>query len=434
MNWQETYQSKLVSMDDAVSIIRPGERVFYSMGANAPLDMLNALSRRLPELGKIKFMTAVGIFPYEYINNPVYKGMYEHHTGFRFFTERISKNKEDVYTYPIHFSQFPAWIDEIKPEVLLCECPPPDENGYLNFGPYGIAMNDYISKKVSKIIVQVNKNNVHVYGEQNSIHVSKVTAIVEQDHGFFDLPIMPITDVESKIASLIVDRIEDGSTIQIGIGGLANAVCTFLNSKKDIGIHSEMFADSFIPLIKSGVINGAKKTLHPGEVTVSFGGTSVAALSLMNRNPAIRMYPATYINDPNVIAKNDNLVSINNAIMVDLTGQVAAESIGFTQFSGTGGQVDFIRGARMSKNGKSFITLASCMTKMNDPVSKIVSNFPPGQVVTTPRSDVDMIVTEYGIAELRGKNLMERAKAMIAIAHPEFRDELTIEAKKAGLL
>lgn len=222
--------------------------------------------------------------------------------------------------------------------------------------------------------------------------------------------------------------------IQIGVGGLANAICSFLDSKKEIGVHSEAFVDSFIPLIKKGIINGARKSLHPGEVCVAFGGASYAALDLIHKNPAIKMYPMSYINDPKVIAQNNKFVSVNNAISVDLTGQVGAESIGFRQFSGTGGQVDFVRGARMSENGKSFITLPSCMKGKEGQISKIVLKFLPGQAVTTTRSDVDMIVTEYGVAELRNKSLADRANAMIAIAHPQFRDELAREARVAGLL
>jgi 4-hydroxybutyrate CoA-transferase len=434
MSWQEIYQSKLVSMEDAVSLIRPDDRIFYSFGGSAPPDLINAISAKLPELGKVRFQTGISFYLHDYLFKPECKGFFEHHTIFPFVTERFCTDKEDIYPYPFHLSQLNSVVDKMKPDVLLCECPPPDENGYLNYSFYGTCSNDYVSKQVSKIIVQVNKNAPYIYGEQNGIHVSEVTAIVEKDHDFYELPQTPITEIESKIARFVVDRIEDGATIQVGIGGLANAICSFLDCKKDLGVHSEMFVDAMMPLIQKGVINGSRKSIHPEETTVAFGGTTNAALKFLHKNPTVKMYPVSHINDPKVVGMNDNFVSVNNAIVADLTGQVGSESIGFRQYSGTGGQVDFVRGARMSKNGKSFLALESCANTKEGEVSKIVLSFKPGQVVTTTRTDVDMILTEYGVAEMRNKSLRERAKAMIAIAHPQFRDELASEAKKVGIL
>lgn len=434
MSWKDIYQSKLISMDDAVSLIKSGDRIFYSFGASAPSDLINAVSAKLPELGRVTFQTGISFYFHDYLFKPECKGFFEHHTAFSFISERYCPDKEAIYPYPLHLSQLNSFVDAMEPDVLLCECPPPDEKGILNFSFYGTSCNDYVAGKASRIIVQINKNAPYVYGEKNGIHVSKVTAIVEMDHDFFELPQTPISETESKIARLVVDRVGDGATIQFGIGGLANAICSFLDCRKDLGIHSEMFVDAMMPLIQKGIINGARKTLHPGEATVSFGGTTNAAKNFLHKNMGVRMYPASYINNPDIIAKNDNFVSVNNAISADLTGQVGSESIGFKQYSGTGGQVDFVRGARMSKNGKSFLALESCAKTKDAEISKIVLSFPPGHVVTTPRSDVDMIVTEYGVAELRNKSLQDRAKAMIAIAHPRFRDELTHEAKKAGLL
>lgn len=435
MSWQGIYKSKLASMEDAITTINAGDRVFYSLAASAPVDLVNALTKRLPEFGHITFMTAILTYKFEYLHNPIYKDFFEHRTLWAFVGDRSSCNEESIYYYSRHFSKSDSMIEhEFKPDVLMFESSPPDENGYLNFGPYGVFNNDFISKRVSRKIAQVNNNAPYILGEKNLIHVSEVDCIVEKDHDLVELPPIIVTDVEYKIASFIVERIEDGASIQIGVGGLANAICSFLDSKQDLGVHSEFFVDSMMPLAKKGIINGSKKTLNPGEISVSFGGLSKEVYDYMHNNPEVRMYPVGYINDPYVVAQNDNIVSVNNALAVDLTGQVAAEGIGFKQYSGVGGQLDFVRGATMAKNGQSFISLQSYRETNNGIASRIVVNFVPGTVVTTPRSDVDMIVTEYGIAELRYKSLRERAKAMIAIAHPQFREELTIEAKKVGLI
>jgi 4-hydroxybutyrate CoA-transferase len=436
MSWQEIYKSKLAaSMEDAVKYFASGDRIFYSLGASAPVDLINGLTKKLPELGDITFITGILTYPFEYLHNPEYKDFFTHRSIWAFVGDRRCANKESVYFYSRHLSKTDSMIEnELKPNVLIFESSPPDENGNLNFGPYGIFLNDFISQRVDKIIVQVNNNAPYILGEKNLIHVSKVDCIIEQDHHLVELPPIVVTDVEKQIARFIVDRIDDGATIQIGVGGLANAICSFLDGKKDLGVHSEFFVDSMMPLAKKGVINGAKKNINPGEISVSFGGLSKEVYAFMDNNPAVKMYPVTYINNPNVIAQIDNMVSVNNALAVDLTGQVAAEGIGFTQYSGVGGQIDFVRGATMAKNGQSFIALQSYRETKDGIASRIALTFEPGTIVTTPRSDVDMIVTEYGIAELRYKSLRERAKGMIAIAHPQFRDELAMQAQKAGLL
>ncbi len=435
MGWEDIYKAKVVSPEEAVKVINPGDRVFYTLGANAPLDLVNALSRRLPELGHITFITGSVGYPFEYLTNPEYKTYFKHYSFF-LVGERESVNQECIEPYPFHFSS----VDELlrnhaRPNIMMCECAPPDEHGYFSYGCFGTYCNHTVEGLVSKIIVQVNRRTPYVYGQRNVIHVSQVDHIIEQDHELFDVSAKPQpSDVESKIARYLVERIEDGSTLQIGVGGLANAVSSLLESKKDLGVYSEFFMDSFLDLIEKGIINGKKKTYHHGEITCSFGPNSRVGWDFVHKNPIAMYYPVSYINDPYNIAKNDNLVSINNALMVDLTGQVCAESLGFRHYSGTGGQVDFVRGAAMSKNGQSFITLPSCVNGKEKPISRIVLTLPPGQAVTTLRTDVDKVVTEYGIAELRHKSISERVNEMIRIAHPQFRDELRFEAKKAGLL
>ena len=235
-------------------------------------------------------------------------------------------------------------------------------------------------------------------------------------------------------SELIADRIENGATIQLGIGNLPNAISEKLTDKKDLGVHTEMLTPSLINLYKKGVITGRKKTIHRDKMIAAFCIGTQDDYGFLHNNPAVEFHTTTYVNHPKVIAKNKNLVSVNNAISVDLTGQVASESIGFRQYSGTGGQLDFVRGAKYSEGGMSFIALKSTLDKSDYKKSRIVSFFPPGTVVTTPRADVQMIVTEYGIADLRNKTIPERVNQMISIAHPDFKEALAKEAVDSGLI
>jgi 4-hydroxybutyrate CoA-transferase len=431
MSWKDIYRKKLVSVEQAANVVNPGDYIFYSIGGNAPLDVINAISRRLPELKDITFVTAISTHPFEYLMKPEYQPYFKHYTLFYYFGERGATNQESIHPHIVQFSRLEEVLKSYEePDVMLCECAPPDDHGYFSFGCYGTFCNNLMSGMAKKIVVQVNSRTPYVYGGQNTIHVSEVDYITEADHDFVEVSPIPITDIEQKIARLLVERIEDGSTLQIGVGGLANAVCSFLECKKDLGVHTEMFADSFLDLIDKGVINGRHKTFHPGEITCTFGANSRRAKDFVNKNQFVKYYPVSYVNAPYNIAKNDNMVSINNALMVDLTGQVGSESIGFRQYSSTGGQVDFVRGASVAKNGQSFITLPSTVKGK----STIIATLPPGQIVTTLRTDVDKIATEYGVAELRNRTIHQRVNEMIKIAHPQFRDQLRFEAKKAGLL
>jgi 4-hydroxybutyrate CoA-transferase len=247
------------------------------------------------------------------------------------------------------------------------------------------------AKLAKKVIIQVNREVPYVYGTKEAfLNVADVDYICEQDHKIPELPSIPLTDMEKTIAHNIIPYIEDGSTIQIGVGGLGNAVGFYLENHKNLGIHTEMFVDSMVALAEKGIVNGSKKTLHPGEITISFGIGSKKLYDFMNKNKVLKAYALSYINNENVIGSNDKFVAINNALMCDLTGQVCSESIGFHQFSATGGQLNFVRGARLSKGGKSFLTLESTAKKQDGTVlSRITAALPPGAVVTTPRSDVD---------------------------------------------
>jgi 4-hydroxybutyrate CoA-transferase len=404
-----------------------------SSASSAPLDLAQALAKRYQELENVELVSGLLIHPLDHLKREC-RGHINHHTIFMGPLERFFLGEENIRITSYHFSETDRLTKQIGCNVFMCECTPPDKHGYMNFGPVGAFCNDRMIKDADTVMVQVNSRTPYVNGMQNFVHVDDVDIICEKDHELPGIPEIPIAEEEKKIASFIVERIPDGATLQIGIGGLGNAIGYLLESKKDLGVHTEMLTDSMAHLAQKGVINCRKKTFHPGKITCSFGIGNRELYDFMDMNPFVEVYPVSYINDVNNIAKNDNLVSINNAIMVDLTGQVCSESLGFNQYSGTGGQVDFVRGAFHSKGGISFIALRAVADTKQGSISRIVLNLLPGSVVTTPRSDVQNIVTEYGIAELKGKSIPERVRAMISIAHPQFREELEEGAKKVKLL
>jgi len=306
----------------------------------------------------------------------------------------------------------------------------------MNYGPCGVAYGRYATKRCSKVIAQVNSKTPWIHGFENTVHVSEVDFIVEKDH---DLPVVPeieITDVEKKIGEFIAERIPNEATIQLGIGGIPNAVAYFLHEKKDLGVHAEILSDAVAELGELGVITGMKKTIFRNKIGV--GGLIIGTKRLLDfcdNNPAILSMPIQIANHYDTIRGHDNLCSINSALTVDLTGQIASETIGHSQYSATGGQADFVRGAIASRGGKSFIALpATGKNKDGSLMSRIVLNFAPGTVVTTPRSDAMYVVTEYGVADLFMKSIPDRVKAMISIAHPDFREDLERQAFEAGLL
>ncbi len=436
MGWKEDYKKKIISVDEAAALIKDNDRVWYPPCAGAPVDLINAITKRADELKNVTMITALILSPFEYLKKE-YKGKIGHHTIFMgpFERKMLSEGNIEVTSY-----QFAAtdWLtaNRIKPDVFIVDVTPPDENGYMSYGVMGTFNGAAAAKAADKIIVQVNNQASYVYGGPESfIHVSDVTHICEKDHNLGVLTQPPVSDIEKQIAANIVKYIEDGSTIQLGLGGVANAVGFFLESLKDLGIHTEMFTDSMVTLAEKGVITGKYKTLHPGEISCSFGIGSQKLYDFMGRNKTLKTYPISYIAAEETIAKNEKFISINNALMCDLTGQICSESLGFDQFSATGGQLNFVRGAVLSPGGKSFLAFRSVAEKKDGSlISRITAALPPGAVITTPRTDVQYVVTEFGCADIRGKSIAERVKALIGIAHPQFQDELRQDAQKYGLL
>lgn len=434
MDWKETYKSKLVDFAEAVKAVRSGDSIWVAPTTSSPPDLVNALCNRAEELENVNVYSGLLMYPFALLK-PNFKGHLNYHTFFLGPIERKFMPHGNVDVISVHFSKIDWMMNNIvKARVLMAEVSLPDERGYMSWGPLGTFCNDLVADNAEVVMVQVNKNVPFVYGEKNVIHVSQVDYICEKDHPLPELPNSPVTEIEKKIAGHILPHIPDGATVQIGLGGIANAVGYGLEDKKDMGVHTEMLTESLVYLAKKGVINCSKKNYYKGKIVCGFGIGNKELYEYMDRNPMVHVAPVYEVNNPYNVAQNDNFISINNALMVDLTGQVCSESLGFEQFSCTGGQLDFVRAAAMSKGGKSFIALSSVVETKNGLQSRIVLQFPPGSVITTPRSDVQYIVTEYGIADLYNKSIARRVHELAKIAHPDFREQLLKDAKEAGLL
>ncbi|MGV8981012.1 acetyl-CoA hydrolase/transferase family protein [Clostridium sp.] len=434
MDYNKMYTEKVVSIKEAASKINSGDQIYLSGGNSAPIHLVSALCKRVKELENVDIFGALLMYPHEFLNLG-FKGHINYHTFFLGPIERSMRGFGNVEATSIHFSKA-GWMAEniIKPNVAMIETAPPDENGNMNFGPTGAGLNEIILKCATVIIVQVNRCLPVCMGESNSVNLSDVDFICEKDHPLPQLPQSKVTEIDKKIASYILPQIPDGATIQIGLGGIANAVAYGLEEKKDLGIHSEMLTDSMVHLAKKGVINCSKKNYNKNKIICSFGMGNLELYQFMDKNPLIHVAPIFKVNNSAEIAKNDNFISINTALMVDLTGQVGSEAIGFNQFSGTGGALDFVEGAVLAKNGKSFICLASTVKAKDGIKSTISISLPPGTAVTIPRANVQYIVTEYGIANLYNMSIEKRVRELIKIAHPDFREELLQQAKDEKLI
>lgn len=434
MDWRELYKDKILRVDQAAKVIRSGDTICSSMASAVPYGFLEALANRADELESVRVFLANGIKPYR-LGMPEYNGHVEIIPYFYGRPERAFQSSGAHITYmPMHLSDFRMVArNYLKPDVYVIVGTPPDENGRISMG---ICPGDIeVVHSCAKIIIEVNANMPFVGNSENVIDVNDVTCMFENTADMVSFEAPPPTPEETMIGSYIAERVDDGACIQLGIGSLGKAVGNFLKEKKDLGIHTEMFVEPMVALIECGAVTNARKNVCRGKTIFGFASGSTRVYDMLNRNPDIESRPFAWVNDPRVIAQNDNVVSINSAVQVDLSGQVCAESIGMRHYSGTGGQVDFVRGARWSKNGKSFIAFPSSgVNKEGMRFSKISFMLPPGSTVTTLRTDVHYIVTEYGVAELRGAPLDVRAKRLIEIAHPDFRDQLTFDAKKAGMI
>lgn len=423
MNWKETYQNRLTTAQEAVRNIKSGDRVAVPHAAAEATAIIDAMvanreAYRNVEICQMLPMVGAsyakpGLEPYFRLNAQFVGGSTR---------ETIQKGHGD-YT-PCHFSQIPnLWSRTLPLDVAVLHVCPPDEHGFCSCG----VSVDYIlhaAEQAKIVIAQVNKYMPRTLGD-SFIHVSKIDYFVEHDAPITELPPPAITEVEKAIGENCASLIRDGDCLQLGIGAIPDAVLLFLKDKRHLGIHSEMFSDGVVDLVEAGVIDNSAKNFHRGQMIATFLMGTRRLYDFVDNNPMVAMYPATYTNDPYIAGQNDNLVSINSCVQVDLLGQVCAEMVGQTQISAVGGQVDFVRAAGISRGGRSIIAMTS--TAAGEKISKIVPTLSEGAAVTTSRNDVEYIITEYGIANLRYHTVRERARSLIQIAHPKFRDGL-IEA------
>jgi acyl-CoA hydrolase len=360
------------------------------------------------------------------------EGHFRHNSLFVGPADRAAVNDGRADYTPVFLYEIPELFHAgaMPLDVAFLHVSPPDEHGFVSFGVECLASKS-AAENAKIVVAQVNDKMPRTLGD-SFLHVSRIAKLVEVSDELPELKIPPFTEVEERIGSYIADLVEDGCTLQLGIGGIPNAALKAMFNKRDLGIHTEMVSDGLVEAINAGVITGAKKTLHPGKVIATFYFGTKELYDFIDNNPIFETHPTNYTNHPFVIGQNEKMIAINSAIEVDLTGQVCSDSIGTRIYSGFGGQVDFIRGAAQSKGGKPIIALPSSTKK--DTVSKIVPTLHVGAGVVTTRADVHYVVTEHGVAYLHGKNLNERARALIHIAHPNFKTELTQAAKERKLI
>lgn len=427
----DAYNRRKTSAENALKVVQSGHHLYIHPGCAQPESLVCALVDRSPELENVEIIHLLTVGSAGYAA-PEHEGHFWHRALFTGKNVRQAVNEGRADYHPIFLSEVAQMFRRgIFPiDVALIQVSPPDEHGYCSFG-VGVETTKPACQVAGTIIAEVNKQTPRVLGD-NFIHCSKLDYVVEVDIPLVELHPVAITDLHRAIGKKVADLIEDGATLQLGIGGIPDGILYYLHEKKDLGIHTEMFSDGAIELVEEGIINNEKKTLHPGKMVASFVLGSHRLFDFIDNNPIVEFHPSHYVNDPFVIAKNDNMVAINSAIQIDLTGQVCADSMGHKIYSGIGGQVDFIRGAAHAKNGKPVIALPS--TAKDDTISRIVVSLDTGAGVVTSRGDVHFVVTEYGVADLFGRSIRERATMLIEIAHPKFRDELAFEAKKLHII
>ncbi len=427
------YSQKVVSAEEAAKAVKSGDKILCHSNCAFPHVLMNAIVERKDELKNIQIIHALAVGDVSYLN-PGMEDSFRHNALFIGANARQAVRDGRADFTPIFLYETPLLFSKgfINLDVALIHVSPPDEHGFCSLG-VEVGLTKTGAEKAKIIIAQVNPQMPRSLGD-SFIHINKINYIVEVDLPIVELPqgdrnaSPEVVEINKKIAWNISNLIEDGSTLQMGIGAIPDFVLGYLEDRKAIGIHSEMFSDGAVNLVEKGVITNEMKTLHPGKIIAGFVLGTKRLYDFIDNNPLCEFHRQEYVNDPFVIAKNNKMVAINSAIEVDLTGQVCSDSIGTKFFSGFGGQVDFIRGASRSEGGKPIIALPSTTKDFN--VSRITTQLKPGAGVVTSRGDVHYVVTEYGVAQLFGKTVRERVKELIGIAHPKFKDELEKYAKE----
>jgi len=421
MSWKIEYKKKLRTPDEALRCVQSGMRVYIQPGCAEPETLVEALIQRAPYVQDVEIvhMMTMGSAPYV---APDMAGHFRHNAVFIGSNVREAINEGRADYTPVYLSEIEELFESgaMPIDIALIEVSPPDSHGFCSFG-VGVDTTLTAAQVARFVVAQVNDQMPRTYGD-SFIHVNKIHALVESSRPLCALKKHDVTDLQIAIARNVAGLIEDGAVIQTGIGGIPDAVLPMLMDRQDLGVHSELVSDGVIPLIDAGVLTGARKNFKPRKIILGFALGSQRLFEYVDNNPIFEFHPTAYTNDPGLIARNDNMVAINSALQVDLTGQVCSDSIGTYFYSGIGGQVDFLRGASRSKGGKPIIALSS--TAKNGTISRIAPMLAPGAGVVTSRGLIRYVVTEYGVAYLHGKSIRERAKALIEIAHPKFRDEL----------
>jgi acyl-CoA hydrolase len=433
-----TMTAKTITAREAAALVRSGDWVDYGAVLAQPDVFDQALAERAGELHDVGIRGCLSVRPravietdpdrrhFNYLN--WHFGAYDRRNGDAGLQNYIPCNLGEISDY------YRRFID--PPDFMVIKTCPMDADGYFNFGAANL-WHRAIASRAKTVIVEVNDALPRVHGIENGLHVSEVDYVIEGDgQAPPELPNPAPCDADRAVAQLIADEIEDGACLQIGIGAMPNAVCSLLaeTGVRDLGVHTEMLTDGIIDLYRAGVVNGAAKTMHAGKIVCSFGLGSRSLYDAVDDNPDISCQPVELTNLPHLIMQNDRLTAINNTTQMDLQGQAASESSGHRHISGTGGQLQFVRGAYASKGGKSFVCMSSTYERRGVRQSRIVLSLTPGNIATDPRSDMMYVVTEYGMVNLKGKSVPERAKAMISIAHPDFRDDLERDARTHGLI
>jgi acetyl-CoA hydrolase len=430
MAWVEQFKNKIVTADEAVKAVQSGNRIFLTGNCSVPKIALEALVRRAKELQDVEICHALTIGSADYVS-PDMEGHLQVNALFIGPNIRAAVQEGRVDFTPVLLSEFPRLFKEghLPVDVAMVHLSPPDEHGFCSFG-VEVGLSKTISESSKIIIAEVNEKMPRTLGD-SFVHVNKIDYIIPVNYPLPEVPMGGEGDeVVQTIAAHIAELIPDGGTIQMGIGAIPDAVLKYLYDKKDLGVHTELFSDGVIDLVEAGVLTNARKTLHPGKIIAGFILGNERLYNWCHNNPLIEFHRTEYVNDPFVIAQNDRMVAINAALEIDLTGQVCADSIGPKLYSGVGGQLDFIYGASRSKGGVPIIALPS---KTKD-FSRIVGMLKQGAGVVTTRNHVHFVVTEYGVANLYGKTIRQRANSLIKIAHPEYREGLKRQAEELNYI
>lgn len=439
MSYVEQYRNKLKTAQDAVKVVNSGDWVDYGGFAGTTVDCDKALAARKEELTDVKIRSITRIFGVPEVTTVDPEGEHFTYNNWHFSGyDRKLHDKGLCYYMPILFRETPSYYrNEVTVDVAMIQVSPMDNHGYFNFGLQN-SLTKAMLDKAKYVIVEVNQNMPRVLGGNDEcIHISEVDCVVESENNKIPaLPDAKISATDEKIAEMIVNEMVDGSCIQLGIGGMPTAVGALIakSDLKDLGVHTEMFGDPYVDMYNAGLVTGRRKGIDKGKMVLTLAMGTQKVYDFLNDNPLIASYPVEYTNLPYNIAQNDNFVAINNCVKMDIFGQVASESSGTRQISGTGGQVDYFEGAYLSKGGKAFCCMTATFTdKQGQLVSRIKPALSPGTIITTPRTVVQYMVTEYGIVNMKGKSTWERAEGIVSLAHPDFREGLIKSAEEAGV-